>query len=151
MEGIESCESRRNWSQRTPFARERRTFSCAVTLRLRHTNTWTCSTRDSAKTKAQFLASCQAKAVSQDGIVFDATFLAGELEATVDVMIRRQSLTPKPWQYYEPHLFVGNNVATNEHKIAVAFLCKTIEEASGSRPPTRSLRHQSASEVFVCR
>lgn len=92
--------------------------------------------RDSAKTKTQFLASCQARPVSQEGIVFDARFLAGELEATVDVMIPRQSLTPKPWQYYEPHLFVGNNVATNEHKITVAFWCKTIEEASGSRPPT---------------
>ncbi|MDP2606629.1 MAG: TM0106 family RecB-like putative nuclease [Deltaproteobacteria bacterium] len=92
--------------------------------------------RDSAKTKAQFLASCQARAVSQGGILFDARFLTGELEATVDVMIRRQSLTPKPWQYYEPHLFVGKNVATNEHKIAVAFLCKTIEDASGVRPPT---------------
>ena len=74
--------------------------------------------------------------MSQDGIVFNARFVTGELEATVDVMNSTAEFNAKALAYYEPHLFVGNNVATNEHKIAVAFLSKTIEEASESRPPT---------------
>lgn len=105
--------------------------------------------RASAKTKAQFLASYQASTLSKNGIAVDATFLAGGLETTVDVMIRRQSSGPKPLQYYEPHLFVGNNVATNEHKIAVAFLCMAIGEASKPRPPTGAIVTKSGKVVRI--
>ena len=103
----------------------------------------------SAKSKARFLASCQATTLNKEEIEVDATFSAGGLEATVDVMIRRQSSGPKPPQYYEPHLFVGNNVAANEHKVAVAFLCKTIGEASESLVPTGAIVTKSGKVVRI--
>ncbi len=102
-----------------------------------------------AKTKARFLDSCQATTLNTEEIVVDSTFSAGGFEATVDVMIRRQSSGPKPRQYYEPHLFVGNNVAANEHKIAVAFLCKTIGEASESILPTGAIVTKSGKVVRI--
>ena len=102
-----------------------------------------------AKTKARFLASCQATTLNKEEIVVDATFSAGGLEATADVMIRRQSSGPKPRHYYEPHLFIGSNAAANEHKVAVAFLCKAIGEASESILPTGAIVTKSGKVVRI--
>jgi predicted RecB family nuclease len=62
-----------------------------------------------------------------------------DIEATADVLTCIYSGSPETHKYFEPHLVLGTNTVTKEHKIRLAFVGYVLAETQHFRPVTGTI------------
>lgn len=60
--------------------------------------------------------------VGDDDVIARATLKIGDLEATIDALVRTQHASSEVQGHYEPHIVIGTRAITKDHKIRLAFI-----------------------------